>query len=165
MIIFTRNHTIVSCQPEIDNTTNVKVLDTILCAHGIRVCDLTIDKPALEKHLFESIDSLDAFVDSISNLPLMDQKQLLVQKTLYAYSMLNAHFMGMDSSEYQSMHEYCQSLGLIGWTSFDDIAMLVQGYEWPECNVLVTDERFDDKFNDLFIQHFRECAQMALAIR
>lgn len=165
MIIYTKNHNIVSCQPEVYNDNDVKVLDTFLCAHGIRVCDLTIDESALTKHLNESLLSFDAFVDSLSNLPLMEQKQLLIQKTMDAYSMLNAHFMGMDSSEYQSMHEYCQSLGLKGWKSFDDIAMLVQGYEWPECNVLVTDERFDDKFNDLFIQHFRECAQMALAIR
>lgn len=165
MIIYTKNHNIVSCQPEVYNDNDVKVLDTFLCAHGIRVCDLTIDESALRKHLIESLESFDAFVDSLSNLPLMEQKQLLIQKTLDAYSMLNAHFLSMDSSEYQLEHAYCQMLGLKGWKSFDDIALLVQGYDCPDCDVLVTDEYFNDKFFDVYITHFRECAQMALAIR
>lgn len=142
---------------------NVTILESLLYDYlGAIVCHMHIDKGVLLSALDRTNSDFTKLSAWINTLPALEKRQVLYGLVKNAYGLLNAHILSMTGSEYNAMDAHLKKLGLNGWKCFDAIDIYVDLGIIDNKTTLITDKRFDNKFADPFIEHFRKCAQRVL---
>ena len=158
------NDEMICMVPHTPMDSDITVLESLLQETlGAVICHMHIDRGVLLSALDRTNSDFSKLSAWVNTLPAPEKKQALYCLIKNAYGLLNAHILSMTGSEYNAMDAHLKRLGLSGWKCFDAIDAYVELGIINNRMTLITDKRFDGKFDDPFIEHFRKFAQLALA--